>query len=157
MATMQRTVIAAATIGPTRVVGDCGSSRSRSKSWRVRKRVTATAWSLITALVLLSACNSVSGQDQPRVPADLLQRARRGAKVKVIVHLRVDPNSSEQTIEATKAGLLAEVAKTDHKVVRALHGLAVLALEASYTTLVILDSSAKVLRVEEDTLARPQG
>jgi hypothetical protein len=32
-----------------------------------------------------------------------------------------------------------------------------MALEASYATLTILDSSPRVLRVEEDSLARPQG
>ncbi len=116
------------------------------------------ALSVIAAVAILGSCTSVSGNDGPRaVPADLLQRARRTGEVKVIVQLRVDSGASEQTIEATKAALLTEIANTDHKVVRELRGLPLIALEASYATLVILDSSPSVLRVEEDTLARPQG
>ena len=156
MTTTRHTVFeSGATIGPTSA-SDRGSWWSRLKRGGVRKRMTAAAW-LIAAPVLLSACSSASGQAQPLVPADLLQRARRDGEVKVIVHLRVDPNASEQTIAATKAALLAEIAKTDHKVVRTLSGLPLLALDASYATLMILNSSARVLRVEEDTLARPQG
>jgi len=115
------------------------------------------ALSVAAAIVILGACTSVSGSDGTQVPADLLQRARRTGEVRVIVQLRVDSGASEQTIEATKAALLAEIANTDHKVVRGLRGLPLIALEASYATLIVLDSSPRVLRVEEDSLARPQG
>lgn len=115
------------------------------------------ALSVVAAIAMLGACTSVSGSDGTRVPADLLQRARRGGEVKVIVHLRVDAGASEQTTEAAKAALLAEIANTDHKVVRELRGLPLIALEASYATLIVLNSSPRVVRVEEDSLARPQG
>jgi hypothetical protein len=111
----------------------------------------------VAITTILGACHSVSGSNGPRVPADLLQRARRSGEVKVIVQLRVDPGASEQTIEATKLALLGEIANTEHKVVRELRGLPLIALEASYATLMVLDSSPRVLRVEEDSLARPQG
>jgi hypothetical protein len=115
------------------------------------------AFSVVAAVAILGACTNVSGSNGTRVPADLLQRARRTGEVKVIVQLRVDSGASEQTIEATKVALLAEIANTDHKVVRELRGLPLIALEASYATLIVLDSSPRVLRVEEDSLARPQG
>jgi hypothetical protein len=119
---------------------------------------SVAGWATLAAvLTVLGGCTSVSGQDHPRVPPDLLQRARRGGEVTVIVQLRVDAGAAEPAIEATKAALLAEIAQTDHRVVRALRGLPVVALDASYATLVILNSSARVLRVEEDRLARPQG
>jgi len=108
------------------------------------------------ALAVLAACSRVTASEEHRVPPDLLQRARRGGEIRIIVQLRVDAGASEQTIETTKATLLAEIAKTDHKVLRELRGLPLIALEASYAALVVLDSSPRVLRVEEDTLARPQ-
>jgi hypothetical protein len=112
--------------------------------------------SVFAAFAMLAACSGVTANDEHRVPGDLLQRARRSGEVRIIVQLRVDAGASEQTIEATKAALLAEIASTDHKIVRELRGLPLIALEASYATLVVLDSSTRVLRVEEDTLARPQ-
>jgi hypothetical protein len=115
------------------------------------------AISVAAAVAILGACASVSGGDGTRVSADLLQRARRTGEIKVIVQLRVDSGASEQAIEATKVALLAEIANTDYKVVREFRGLPLMALEASYATLTILDSSPRVLRVEEDSLARPQG
>ena len=112
--------------------------------------------SVFAALAILAACSGVTASDEHRVPADLLQRARRAGEVRIIVQLRVDAGASQETIEAAKTALLAEIANTDHKVVRELRGLPLIALEASYATLVVLDSSPRVLRVEEDTLARPQ-
>lgn len=115
----------------------------------------AAAW--LTALAVLGACGSGSGQDRPRVPVELLRRAQGGGTIKVVVQLRVHDGASTQTIDATKAALLGEIAATDHRLVRELRGLPLVALEASYATLMILDSSARVLRVEEDGLARPEG
>jgi hypothetical protein len=106
-------------------------------------------------LALLTGCAAAAAADAV-VPPELLARARAGATVRVIVHLRVAPDADPPRIEAVKRAVIAEIAGTRHRVVRELPGLPTFALEASEETLRLLGVSSHVLRVQEDILERPQ-
>jgi hypothetical protein len=114
----------------------------------------------VRALVILCVlAGSVGAAEQPRsaVPEEVLEKARRLGGVRVNVQVRVEAGADRAAIEATKAAVRAEIAGSTHRVIRELRGLPVISIEASYDTLVTLAGSARVLRVEEDGLARPQG
>jgi hypothetical protein len=93
---------------------------------------------------------------EPRVPTDLIDKAREQGAVRVIVQLRVPENAAQPVIEAVKQAVRTEISTTPHRVVRELQGLPLLAIEASADTLRVLRVSPHVLRVQEDTIARPQ-
>jgi hypothetical protein len=107
--------------------------------------------------VVVVACASVAAQGPARVAPELLEKARQAGAVRIIVQLQVDRGASGPAIEAVKSALRGELTGTSYRVVRELEGLPLLAIDASYDTLRVLDQSARVLRVEEDQLARPQG
>jgi hypothetical protein len=106
-------------------------------------------------VALLTGCVAAAAADVV-VPPELLAKARAGATVRVIVHLRVAPDADPPRIEAVKRAVIAEIAVTRHRVVRELQGLPTLALEASEETLRLLSASSHVLRVQEDVPERPQ-
>lgn len=106
-------------------------------------------------VALLTGCAAAAAADAV-VPPELLAKARAGATVRVIAHLRVAPDADPARIEAVKRAAIAEIAGTRHRVVRELRGLPSFALEASEETLRLLGASSHVLRVQEDVLGRPQ-
>jgi hypothetical protein len=105
---------------------------------------------------ILMGCAAAAAADAV-VPPELLAKARAGATVRVIAHLRVAPDADPARIEAVKRAAIAEIAGTRHRVVRELPGLPSFALEASEETLRLLSASSHVLRVQEDVPEHPNG
>lgn len=116
-----------------------------------------TAIGILAFLLALVGSVGASSQQTGRVSEELLEKARRLGAVRVNVQVRVDAGADEPSVEATKAAVLSEIRGARYRVLRELRGLPVIGMEASYDALVRLSGSAEVLRVEEDTLGRPQG
>ena len=103
-------------------------------------------------MLSLAGCAVAQGSP-PTVSDDLLARARALGRVPVIVTLRV-PDAG--AVESVKRAVLADIAQTDHRVVRELGRLPQLVLDASEETLRVLAGSPHVLRVDESVPRRPQ-
>jgi hypothetical protein len=87
------------------------------------------------------------------ISPDLLILATTHGAVRVLIHLEVP---ADVGTESVKRSVLAAIAHTRHRVLRALPGLPLLAVEASLETLGALASAPGVQRVEEDSLSRLQ-
>lgn len=120
---------------------------------RLRMPSRLTPISVLALLFAVVGSVGASGQ----VPEELLEKAQRLGVVRVSVQVRVDAGADVQAVEATKAAVLDEIRGVAYRVLRELPGLPLIGIEASYDALVRLNTSAEVLRVEEDTLGRPQG
>jgi hypothetical protein len=92
------------------------------------------------------------------VSDELVAKARLHGSVRIIVQLRIaagSDDSREQRIDAARQGLLNELAGVTHQVVRSFTAVPMIALEASYDALQVLNRSSHVLRVDDDGLAAP--
>lgn len=92
------------------------------------------------------------------VSEDLFVKARHRGMVRVIVQLRIASGSEEtreQRIHSTQQGVLRDLAPVAHRLLRSYTAIPVIAIEASYDALRILDRSIHVLRVDEDGVAAP--
>ncbi len=92
------------------------------------------------------------------VSDELVAKARLHGSVRIIVQLRIaagSDDSREQRIEAAQQALLGELAAVAHRVVRSFTAVPMIALEASYDALLVLNRSSHVLRVDDDGLASP--
>jgi hypothetical protein len=103
-----------------------------------------------------SACAGGSAPSSPSIPAALLAEARARGTARTIVEMRVSAGAKDVEIEAVKRRVLARIAPTRHQVVRDLLGFPMLVLEASEATLQELIASPDVLRVNAETINRPQ-
>jgi hypothetical protein len=111
-----------------------------------------------TALVLgLTACASAgAGATSATIDPALLSEARAQGTARSIVEMRVPAGASEADIESVKRRVLAHIAPTKHQVLRELPGFPMLVLEASEATLQKLAASPDVVRVNAETIERPQ-
>ena len=126
-----------------------------ASSWPMASGLTQIG--VLAFLCALVGSAGASPQQTGLVSEELLEKAQRLGVVRVTVQVRVDAGADERSVEATKAAVLSEIRGEGYRVLRELRGLPLIGMEASHDTLIRLNSSAKVLRVEEDTLARPQG
>jgi hypothetical protein len=90
------------------------------------------------------------------IPPALLTEARTRGTARSIVEMRVPAGATEADIELVKRRVLAGIAGTRHQVLRDLPGFPMLVLEASEGTLQVLAASPDVLRVNAETIDRPQ-
>jgi hypothetical protein len=89
---------------------------------------------------------------------ELLRKTQPNGSARVIVLLRIPPGpdaTREQRIKSVQQALLAELARVPHQVLRTYTVTPAVALEASHQALQVLRDSPRVLRVEEDALAKP--
>jgi hypothetical protein len=103
--------------------------------------------------MLLAGCAATAGE--PGGTAPLLNKAREQGSVLVVVTLRAPAGADPATIHTVKDAVLAEIAATRHRVVRALGNLPQVVLEASEETLRVLAASANVVRIDESLPRRP--
>jgi hypothetical protein len=103
--------------------------------------------------MLLAGCAATAGE--PGGTAPLLDKAREQGSVLVVVTLRAPAGADPATIHTVKDAVLAEIAATRHRVVRALGNLPQVVLEASEETLRVLAASANVVRIDESLPRRP--
>jgi hypothetical protein len=92
------------------------------------------------------------------VSDEIVAKARLHGSVRIIVQLRIaagSDDSREQRIDIARQGLLDELAAVAHQVVRNFTAVPMIALEASYDALQVLNRSSRVLRVDDDGLAAP--
>lgn len=85
----------------------------------------------------------------------LLDKAREQGSVLVVVTLRAPAEADPATIQTVKDAVLAEIAATRHRVVRALGTLPQVVLEASEDTVRALAASPNVIRIDESVPRRP--
>jgi hypothetical protein len=102
------------------------------------------------------ACVSAGAAASATIPPALLAEARARGMARSIVEMRVPPGATEADIEFVKRRVLAGIAPTKHQVLRDLPGFPMLVLEASEATLQVLAASPDVLRVNAETIDRPQ-
>ena len=91
------------------------------------------------------------------IPPALLAEARARGTARSIVEMRVPAGATDAEIESVKRRVRAHIACTKHQVLRELPGFPMLVLDASEATLQALIASPDVLRVNADTIDRPQG
>jgi hypothetical protein len=103
----------------------------------------------------MAGCAVAQGSP-PTVSDGLFARARALGRVPVIVTLRAPDAASGGAVDSVKRAVLADIAQTDHRVVRELGRLPQLVLDASEETLRVLAGSPHVLRVDESVPRRPQ-
>jgi hypothetical protein len=90
---------------------------------------------------------------------ELIAKAVRQETLRVIVELKVDspaPQSREAITEAQDR-VLAELAGTNHRVLRRFTTIPFIGLEVSADALRRLAASARVAGIREDMVLRPQG
>jgi hypothetical protein len=128
------------------------------KIWYMRPRGRLRLATRLSVLIAMSALAAVAaaGPSAIAVPADLFEQARTRGSVRVIVQVKPAEGTDQQAAaDSVKRALLAELAGTRHRVVRELHGLNAIAIEASPEALQVLAVSPRVDCVTEDRLRRP--
>jgi hypothetical protein len=111
---------------------------------------------ILAALLLVIGACADAGATSAVIPPELLAQARARGVVRTIVELRMPAGAGEVAIEVMKRRVLARIAGTHHQVVRDLPGFPILMVDASEATLQELARSADVVRVNGDTIDRPQ-
>ena len=118
------------------------------------------------AVLLFLACAGIATSQQSKIPAKIWEEAEKTGVARVIVGLNVpwqpEGNLSEadkleqrQAIAAAQDQLLAEFVGTQHRVVRRFDNIPGLALEVGVEALAIMEHSAYVTKVTEDSLLEP--
>jgi hypothetical protein len=113
-----------------------------------------TALSVLMGILILTAVAATAGPSADVVPPELLEKARARGSVRVIVEVKLT-EAADEAPEQVKRALLAELAGTRHRLIRALPGLSAIAIEASPEALRALAASPRVDRVTEDRLRPP--
>jgi hypothetical protein len=104
---------------------------------------------------VLGMTSCLAASSVAKLSPELLDKARVQGSVLVIVTLRAPAGSPAETLEAVKQAVLAEIASTRYRVIRALPTLPQLVLEASEDTLRVLAASPNVLRIDESVRRPP--